>query len=101
MIPWDYSGILLSTGINLDMREQFMIAKKLFLTIKKLADLIVYYSAGRKGIPMPPPLHLFPQSSNHWRMLPTGRTFMEQTRYEYLTESDQRQGRPAPPLEKK
>ena len=33
-------------------------------------------------------------------MLPTGRTFMEQTRYEYLTESDQRQGRPAPPLEK-
>jgi SagB-type dehydrogenase family enzyme len=33
-------------------------------------------------------------------MLPTGRTFMEQTRYEYLTASDQTQGLPAPPLEK-
>jgi SagB-type dehydrogenase family enzyme len=33
-------------------------------------------------------------------MLPTGRTFMEQTRYEYLTVSDQTQGLPAPPLEK-
>jgi SagB-type dehydrogenase family enzyme len=33
-------------------------------------------------------------------MLPTGRTFMEQTRYEHLTESDQSQGLLAPPLEK-
>jgi SagB-type dehydrogenase family enzyme len=33
-------------------------------------------------------------------MLPTGRTFMEQTRYEHLTASDQEQGLPAPPLEK-
>ena len=33
-------------------------------------------------------------------MLPTGRTFMEQTRYEHLTESDQTRGLPAPPLEK-
>ncbi len=33
-------------------------------------------------------------------MLPTGRTFMEQTRYENLTESDQARGLPAPPLEK-
>lgn len=33
-------------------------------------------------------------------MLPTGRIFMEQTRYEHLTASDQTQGRPAPPLEK-
>ena len=33
-------------------------------------------------------------------MLPTGRTFMEQTRYEHLTVSDQTQGLPAPPLEK-
>jgi SagB-type dehydrogenase family enzyme len=33
-------------------------------------------------------------------MLPTGRIFMEQTRYEHLTASDQIQGRPAPPLEK-
>src|SRR5665647_569634 len=33
-------------------------------------------------------------------MLPTGRTFMEQTRYENLTESDQALGLPAPPLEK-
>jgi len=32
-------------------------------------------------------------------MLPTGRTFMEQTRYEHLTVSDQTQGFPAPPLE--
>jgi SagB-type dehydrogenase family enzyme len=33
-------------------------------------------------------------------MLPTGRTFMEQTRYEYLSLSDQTQELPAPPLEK-
>ena len=33
-------------------------------------------------------------------MLPTGRTFMEQTRYEHLTVSDQTQGLSAPPLEK-
>jgi len=33
-------------------------------------------------------------------MLPTGRTFMEQTRYEYLSVSDQTQELPAPPLEK-
>jgi SagB-type dehydrogenase family enzyme len=33
-------------------------------------------------------------------MLPTGQIFMEQTRYEHLTASDQTQGRPAPPLEK-
>ena len=33
-------------------------------------------------------------------MLPTGRIFMEQTRYEHLTVSDQTQGLPAPPLEK-
>jgi SagB-type dehydrogenase family enzyme len=33
-------------------------------------------------------------------MLPTGRTFMELTRYEHLTPSDQVQGLPAPPLEK-
>lgn len=33
-------------------------------------------------------------------MLPTGRIFMEQTRYEHLTPSDQAQGMPAPPLEK-
>ncbi|PKL69218.1 MAG: nitroreductase [Methanomicrobiales archaeon HGW-Methanomicrobiales-1] len=33
-------------------------------------------------------------------MLPTGRTFMEQTRYEFLSASDQTQGLPAPPLEK-
>jgi SagB-type dehydrogenase family enzyme len=33
-------------------------------------------------------------------MLPTGRIFMEQTRYEHLTESDQSRGLPAPPLEK-
>jgi SagB-type dehydrogenase family enzyme len=33
-------------------------------------------------------------------MLPTGRTFMEQTRYEYLMASDQERGLPAPPLEK-
>ena len=33
-------------------------------------------------------------------MLPTGRTFMDQTRYEHLTVSDQTQGLPAPPLEK-
>jgi len=33
-------------------------------------------------------------------MLPTGRTFMEQTRYEYLSTSDQTQELPAPPLEK-
>jgi SagB-type dehydrogenase family enzyme len=32
-------------------------------------------------------------------MLPTGRTFMELTRYEHLTASDQTQGLPAPPLE--
>jgi SagB-type dehydrogenase family enzyme len=33
-------------------------------------------------------------------MLPTGRTFMEQTWYENLTESDQSLGLPAPPLAK-
>ncbi|MDO9325102.1 MAG: SagB/ThcOx family dehydrogenase [Methanoregula sp.] len=33
-------------------------------------------------------------------MLPTGHTFMEQTRYEYLSASDQAQELPAPPLEK-
>jgi len=33
-------------------------------------------------------------------MLPTGRTFMEQTRYEYLSVSDQTRELPAPPLEK-
>lgn len=33
-------------------------------------------------------------------MLPTGRIFMEQTRYENLTVSDQTTGRPAPTLEK-
>lgn len=33
-------------------------------------------------------------------MLPTGRTFMEQTRYEYLSPSDQTRELPAPPLEK-
>lgn len=33
-------------------------------------------------------------------MLPTGDTFMEQTRYENLSASDQSQGIPAPPLEK-
>jgi SagB-type dehydrogenase family enzyme len=33
-------------------------------------------------------------------MLPTGRTFMEQTRYECLSASDQTQGLTAPPLEK-
>jgi len=33
-------------------------------------------------------------------MLPTGRTFMEQTRYQHLTASDQERGLPAPPLEK-
>jgi SagB-type dehydrogenase family enzyme len=33
-------------------------------------------------------------------MLPTGRTFMEQTRYEYLSASDQTLQLPAPPLEK-
>jgi SagB-type dehydrogenase family enzyme len=33
-------------------------------------------------------------------MLPTGRTFMEQTRYEYLSTSDQTRDLPAPPLEK-
>ena len=33
-------------------------------------------------------------------MLPTGRTFMEQTRYEHLMASDQERGLPAPPLEK-
>jgi SagB-type dehydrogenase family enzyme len=33
-------------------------------------------------------------------MLPTGRTFMEQTRYEHLSASDQTRELPAPPLEK-
>jgi SagB-type dehydrogenase family enzyme len=33
-------------------------------------------------------------------MLPTGPIFMKQTRYEFLTVSDQTQGLPAPPLEK-
>jgi len=33
-------------------------------------------------------------------MLPTGRTFMEQTRYEYLSVPDRTQALPAPPLEK-
>ncbi|MFH0967369.1 MAG: SagB/ThcOx family dehydrogenase [Methanobacteriota archaeon] len=33
-------------------------------------------------------------------MKPTGRIFMEQTRYEHLTPSDQINGLPAPPLEK-
>jgi len=33
-------------------------------------------------------------------MLPTGRTFMEKTRYDNLSASDQTQGLPAPPLEK-
>jgi SagB-type dehydrogenase family enzyme len=33
-------------------------------------------------------------------MLPTGHTFMDQTRYENLSASDQSQGIPAPPLEK-
>jgi SagB-type dehydrogenase family enzyme len=33
-------------------------------------------------------------------MLPTGRTFMELTRYEHLTPSDQAGNLPAPPLEK-
>jgi len=33
-------------------------------------------------------------------MLPTGRTFIEQTRYEHLIASDQSQGLAAPPLEK-
>jgi hypothetical protein len=51
-------------------------------------------------MPAPPPSYLFSWSSYHWSMLPTGRIFMEQTRYEHLTVSDQTQGLPAPPLEK-
>jgi SagB-type dehydrogenase family enzyme len=41
-----------------------------------------------------------PVKINHCVMLPTGRIFMEQTRYEHLTVSDQTQGLPAPLLEK-